>query len=81
MFSGGNFSFHYCNSVVLAPGGDDAAMLVIMANYEIAWCFIDVVDLIAYLEAELLLSIPNVHVCVSCNINLFSHEDSSWCQH
>ena len=81
MFSGRNFSFHCCTSVVLAPVGDDAAMLVIMQNCDIASCFIDVVDLVAYFEAERLLFVPNVHVFVSCDRNLFLDERSSCVAH
>ena len=62
-------------SLVLVLGGDDAAILVIMASYEIASYFIDVVDLIAYFEAQIPLWISDGHVCVSCSASPFFHED------
>ena len=81
MFSGRNFSFHCCISVVLDPLGGDAAMLLIMQNYDIASCIIDVVDLVAYFEAERLFFVPNVRVFVSCDQSLFLEERSSCVAH
>ena len=81
VFIEGRLLVYYCDSLVLALGVGDAANFLIVGSYEVASYFIDVVDLIAYFEAQIPLWISDGHVCVSCNGNLLSHEGSSWCQH
>ena len=44
-------------------------------------CFIGVVDLVAYFEAERLFFVPNVRVFVSCDQSLFLEERSSCVAH
>ena len=75
VFIEGRLLVYYCDSLVLALGVGDAANFVIVGSYEVASYFIDVVDLIAYFEAQIPLWISDGHVCVSCNASPFFHED------